>query len=156
MLWPFASGKTFQFSEADLVRAWLIRDLKVDFGVNDEGIAIVLHLLDQLHGLCYLVRDSRDGSVQSGQRWRLIGPLQRSHRTIQCEQDALRDSLRRGGQPASLVRNGAGGHRCCRIAPTVSDECKDRGDLRVIDTPGKRGHGGRCRHALRRRRTRPL
>jgi chaperone modulatory protein CbpM len=56
-LLPFASGKTFQFSEADLARAWLIRDLKVDFGVNDEGIAIVLHLLDQLHGLRCLGRD---------------------------------------------------------------------------------------------------
>jgi chaperone modulatory protein CbpM len=35
----------------------LIQDLKVDFGVNDEGIAIVLHLLDQLYGLRCLVRD---------------------------------------------------------------------------------------------------
>jgi chaperone modulatory protein CbpM len=35
----------------------LIRDLKADFGVNDEGIGIILHLLDQLYGLRYLVRD---------------------------------------------------------------------------------------------------
>ena len=54
---PFASGTTFQFSDADLARARLIRDLKVDFGVNDEGISIVLHLLDQLYGLRCLVRD---------------------------------------------------------------------------------------------------
>jgi chaperone modulatory protein CbpM len=54
---PLTSGKAFLFSEADLARARLIRDLKVDFGVNDEGIAIVLHLLDQLHGLRCLVRD---------------------------------------------------------------------------------------------------
>src|ERR1700694_4178468 len=54
---PVASKKTFQFSEADLARARLIQDLKVDFGVNDEGIAIVLHLLDQLYGLRCLVRD---------------------------------------------------------------------------------------------------
>ena len=40
-----------------LGRARLIHDLKVDFGVNDEGIAIVLHLLDQLHGLRCLLRD---------------------------------------------------------------------------------------------------
>jgi chaperone modulatory protein CbpM len=54
---PLSSGKTFLFSEADLARALLIRDLKVDFDVNDEGIAIILHLLDQLHGLRCLVRD---------------------------------------------------------------------------------------------------
>jgi len=54
---PLESGSTFQFSAADLARAQLIRDLKVDFGVNDEGIAIILHLLDQLHGLRCLVRD---------------------------------------------------------------------------------------------------
>ena len=56
-LLPLASGKTFQFSDADLARARLIQDLKIDFGVNDEGIAIILHLLDQLHGLRSLVRD---------------------------------------------------------------------------------------------------
>ena len=54
---PLSSGKTFLFSEADLARALLIRDLKVDFDVNDEGIAIILHLLDQLHGLRCPVRD---------------------------------------------------------------------------------------------------
>jgi chaperone modulatory protein CbpM len=54
---PVASKKTFQFSEADLARARLIGYLKADFGVNDEGIAIILHLLDQLYGLRCLVRD---------------------------------------------------------------------------------------------------
>ena len=53
---PVSSG-TIQFSDADLARARLIHDLKVDLGVNDEGIGIVLHLLDQLHGLRCLVRD---------------------------------------------------------------------------------------------------
>jgi len=53
---PLASGSAPQFSDADLARVRLIRDLK-DLGVNDEGIAIVLHLLDQLHGLRSLVRD---------------------------------------------------------------------------------------------------
>ena len=54
---PVTSGKTSHFSDADLARARLIRDLKADFGVNDEGIAIILHLLDQLYGLRCLVRD---------------------------------------------------------------------------------------------------
>jgi chaperone modulatory protein CbpM len=46
-----------QFSDADLARVRLIRDLQVDFGLNAEGIAIVLHLLDQLHGLRSPLRD---------------------------------------------------------------------------------------------------
>jgi chaperone modulatory protein CbpM len=39
------------FSEADLARAKLIRDLKHDMGVNDEGVGIILNLLDQMHSL---------------------------------------------------------------------------------------------------------
>lgn len=39
------------FSDADLARAKLIRELIDDLGVNAEGIGIVLHLLDQVHGL---------------------------------------------------------------------------------------------------------
>jgi chaperone modulatory protein CbpM len=56
-LLPSTGRKKFHFSDADLARARLIQDLKVEFGVNDEGIAIILHLLDQLHGLRCLVRD---------------------------------------------------------------------------------------------------
>jgi chaperone modulatory protein CbpM len=54
---PVGGENTFHFSDADLARARLIRDLKVDFGVNDDGVAIILHLLDQLYGLRCLVRD---------------------------------------------------------------------------------------------------
>ena len=39
------------FSEMDVARAHLIRDLKADFGINDEGVDVILHLVDQLHGL---------------------------------------------------------------------------------------------------------
>ena len=39
------------FSDIDLARAQLIRDLREDFGVNDEGISVILHLVDQMHGL---------------------------------------------------------------------------------------------------------
>jgi chaperone modulatory protein CbpM len=39
------------FSDVDLARAQLIRELKEDFGVNDEGVSLVLHLLDQIHGM---------------------------------------------------------------------------------------------------------
>jgi chaperone modulatory protein CbpM len=39
------------FSEIDLARAQLIKDLHDLFGINDEGIEVALHLIDQLHGL---------------------------------------------------------------------------------------------------------
>jgi chaperone modulatory protein CbpM len=39
------------FSDVDLARAQLIRDLHEDFGVNDEGVSVILHLIDQMHGL---------------------------------------------------------------------------------------------------------
>ena len=47
---PEADGER-EFSDVDLARAQLIRDLREDFGVNDEGISVILHLLDQMHGL---------------------------------------------------------------------------------------------------------
>ena len=40
-----------RFSDRDLARARLILDLQGDLGVNDEGVDVVLHLLDQLHSL---------------------------------------------------------------------------------------------------------
>jgi len=51
--WLIPSGDPagMSFSEVDVARAHLIRDLKSDFGVNDEGIDVILHLMDQLHGL---------------------------------------------------------------------------------------------------------
>ena len=54
---PIATKKRLDFSDAELARVRLIQDLKADFGVNDEGIAIILHVLDQLHGLRCLLRD---------------------------------------------------------------------------------------------------
>jgi chaperone modulatory protein CbpM len=39
------------FTEMDLARANLIHDLKDKMGVNDEGLGVILHLLDQMHAL---------------------------------------------------------------------------------------------------------
>jgi chaperone modulatory protein CbpM len=44
------------YSDVDLARAHLIRDLR-DLGVNDEGIPIVLDLVDQVHGLRRVMRE---------------------------------------------------------------------------------------------------
>ena len=48
---PGQASAEMIFSDIDVARAHLIRDLKGDFGVNDEGVDIILHLVDQLHGL---------------------------------------------------------------------------------------------------------
>jgi chaperone modulatory protein CbpM len=48
---PDQASDEMMFSDTDVARACLIRDLKGDFGVNDEGIDVILHLVDQLHGL---------------------------------------------------------------------------------------------------------
>lgn len=47
---PVETQAGVTFSEVDVARARLIVNLKHDFGVNDEGIDVILHLLDQLHG----------------------------------------------------------------------------------------------------------
>ncbi|QLP96788.1 MAG: hypothetical protein HZY79_04435 [Rhodoblastus sp.] len=47
------------FSDADLARARLIGDLTRDLGVNDEGVGVILHLMDQLHGLRRALADLR-------------------------------------------------------------------------------------------------
>ncbi len=44
-------GDAWRFSEIDAARVQLIRDLKDDLGVNDEGVAVILDLVDQIHGL---------------------------------------------------------------------------------------------------------
>jgi chaperone modulatory protein CbpM len=51
--WLIPSGSSVEltFSEIDIARAQLIRDLKADFGVNDEGVGVILHLVDQLYGM---------------------------------------------------------------------------------------------------------
>jgi len=47
------------FSDMDLARARLIRDLTGDMGVNPEGVGIILHLMDQIYALRGVVRANR-------------------------------------------------------------------------------------------------
>jgi chaperone modulatory protein CbpM len=58
--WLVPSGTTTEvaFSEADLARAELIRDLMQDLGVNEEGVGVILNLLDQMHGLRRALADT--------------------------------------------------------------------------------------------------
>ena len=45
---PF-SPETMELDEEDFARLELIQELKEDFGVNEEAIPIILHLLDQVY-----------------------------------------------------------------------------------------------------------
>jgi chaperone modulatory protein CbpM len=48
---PGESAGEMTFSDADIARAQLIKDLKSDLGVNDEGVGVILNLVDQVHGM---------------------------------------------------------------------------------------------------------
>ncbi len=67
--WLIPSGTAAQpaFTDADVARAALIRDLRHDLAVNDPGIDVILSLLDQVHGLrrtlADLLREVRERQV---------------------------------------------------------------------------------------------
>jgi chaperone modulatory protein CbpM len=48
---PQGSDGEPAYSEVDLARAKLIRELQQDMGVNNEGVSVILSLLDQMHSL---------------------------------------------------------------------------------------------------------
>ena len=48
---PPQTEPELMFSDVDLARAQLIHDLREDFGVNDVAVSVILHLVDQMHGL---------------------------------------------------------------------------------------------------------
>ena len=54
---PPQTEPELMFSDVDLARAQLIRDLREEFGVNDEGVSVILHLIDQMHGLRRSMQD---------------------------------------------------------------------------------------------------
>ena len=65
-----------ELDEEDIARIQLIIQLREDFGVNDEGVTVILHLLDQMHGLrrsmqellgeLHASRQSGGGSIEGG------------------------------------------------------------------------------------------
>ena len=59
-LQPDTREKDAAFAEIDLARAQLISDLTKDLGLNEEGIAVTLALVDQLHGVRRILRDLLD------------------------------------------------------------------------------------------------
>ncbi len=53
-----ADPETPAFDEEDIARLRFIVQLRNDFGVNDEAVPIILHLLDQLLHLQFRIRRS--------------------------------------------------------------------------------------------------
>jgi chaperone modulatory protein CbpM len=61
---PRPSAGGFVFDDADVARAHLICDLSYDMELGEEELAMVLSLLDQLHGTRTLLR-AMTSAVQS-------------------------------------------------------------------------------------------
>ncbi|WP_248313530.1 chaperone modulator CbpM [Bosea sp. F3-2] len=58
---PEEAAGEMHFHDIDIARAHLIRQLKDDLGANDEGIDVILHLVDQVHGLRRVLAELREG-----------------------------------------------------------------------------------------------
>ncbi|MEA2905666.1 MAG: chaperone modulatory protein CbpM [Alphaproteobacteria bacterium] len=52
---PRRNDEGTHYSDVDLARAHLIEDLR-RLGINDEGVPVVLDLVDQVHGLRHVLR----------------------------------------------------------------------------------------------------
>jgi len=59
-LLPEQPDTGLRFSDIDVARARLIQELTARLGVNNEGVDVILHLMDQLHGLRQALAQLRD------------------------------------------------------------------------------------------------
>jgi chaperone modulatory protein CbpM len=59
---PGRTADELGFTEMDLARANLILDLRDKMGVNDEGLGVILHLLDQMHALRRALAAARESA----------------------------------------------------------------------------------------------
>jgi len=64
---PGGSSDAPAFTDMDLARAELIHDLQEKMGVNDEGLGVILHLLDQMHALRRALTAALDRRPSPGQ-----------------------------------------------------------------------------------------
>lgn len=72
----------WHFSDIDLARARLIRELEQDLGVNRDAMPVVLSLLDQVHGLRRRLRALARGlaDLSDEQRRRFVAVAETSER----------------------------------------------------------------------------
>ena len=57
---PATEGGTACYADIDMARARLILELSTDFEVNEQGIGIIIDLIDQIHGLRFALRQVLD------------------------------------------------------------------------------------------------
>ncbi|MGN6102184.1 MAG: chaperone modulator CbpM [Devosia sp.] len=50
-LTPAVEGRSARYADIDVARARLILELSAEFEINDQGIEIIVDLIDQIHGL---------------------------------------------------------------------------------------------------------
>lgn len=63
--WVVPSEEDY-LDEEDIARIRLIHELKEEFGVNDEGIPIILHLIDQLNRMRLELKHLRETEKKRG------------------------------------------------------------------------------------------
>jgi chaperone modulatory protein CbpM len=66
-------------SNADASRAYLVHELIDDFGVNEEGVSLILHLVDQIHGLRLVLQSLRDLDGFAEAQLQVTRPTDPSH-----------------------------------------------------------------------------
>ncbi|MCJ2028838.1 chaperone modulator CbpM [Methylobacterium sp. J-043] len=72
------------YFEIDLARVQLIHDLQHDLGINDDGVAVVLDLIDQVGGLRHVLREVL--------------------RALEAQPDAVRRQIAEGMRGAEPIR----------------------------------------------------
>ena len=106
MVDPERTADDLAFSEADMARARLIRDLMDDMGVNAEGVGVALHLLDQIHGLrramAEVLASIREKSDPAAGPRRPVLPVPRNRDRIDRRRTGRPQGNREQGNPSGI------------------------------------------------------
>ena len=57
---PATEDSSASYADIDIARARLILELSTQFEVNEQGIGIIMDLIDQIHGLRFALRQVLD------------------------------------------------------------------------------------------------
>lgn len=63
---PEETPTGLHFQDIDVARVRLIRELQSGIGANDAGIDVILHLMDQLHGMRRAMAEMRRDMGEKG------------------------------------------------------------------------------------------
>jgi len=90
-LLPRRETEAQRFAEIDVARAKLIRDLQQNCGVNEEGVGVILDLLDQVHGLRRVLRNVLSAVNAQPEELRQTIVAQISMLTLQLDPEGKHD-----------------------------------------------------------------